>query len=81
VEKPRNGFLGLGRFFGRQEQRHEESLQRYIFGGSYPRTLHLTVIGAIGLPALYPSTRYPSSFLEVTNRSTAVSFRTKVGEK
>ena len=56
VEKPRSGW-GIGRFFSRSEQRQEESLQRYIFGGSYPRTLHLTVIGAIGLPALYPSSR------------------------
>ena len=77
VEKQRKGW-GLGRLFGRSEQRQAESLQRYIFGGSYPRTLHLTVIGAIGLPPLYPSSRYPNSYVEVTNRSTAQSFRTKV---
>lgn len=76
VEKPRR--WGIGRLFSRSEQRSEESLQRYIFGGSYPRTLHLTVIGAIGLPPLYPLSTYPNSYIEVTNRSTATSFRTKV---
>ena len=76
VEKPRK--WSIGRFFMRSEQRQEESLQRHVFGGSYPRTLHLTVIGAIGLPSLYPSAQYPNSYVEVTNRSTSTSFRTTV---
>ena len=76
VEKPRKS--SIGRFFMRSEQRQEESLQRHVFGGSYPRTLHLTVIGAIGLPSLYPSAQYPNSYVEVTNRSTSTSFRTTV---
>jgi C-terminal processing protease CtpA/Prc len=76
VEKPRK--WSIGRFFMRSEQRQEESLQRHVFGGSYPRTLHLTVIGAIGLPSLYPSAQYPNAYVEVTNRSTATSYRTTV---
>ena len=40
VEKPRK--WGLGRLLGRAEQRHAEQVQRFVFGGSYPRTLHLT---------------------------------------
>ena len=43
---------GSGIEGGDLHERSEDKMQRFIFGGSYPRTLHLTVIGAIGLPTL-----------------------------
>ncbi len=86
VEKPRKWHIE--RLYDLHEKHSEDKMQRFIFGGSYPRTLHLTVIGAIGLPTLrfggslggggVGKERYPDSFVEVTNLSTAFRCRSRV---
>ena len=80
VEKPKK--WAIERFLDRSDRRYEDAIQRHLFGGAYPRTMHLTIIGATGLPLfkqkegdvtevdfngdVETDQRWPSSYAEVS---------------